>query len=86
MKLHYSHVTRWRGNWLCSENEFLALPRSLWPEQGKNQHGRLLCRKPEQKLDMEMEEVEDMQVCMVNGNWDFSVEENLFNEHIVRTI
>ena len=88
MKLHYSHVTRWWGNWLnCVWWKWaFSLPRSVWPERGKNQHGRLLRRKLEQKLGMELEEVEYMHAFMVDGNWDFSVEESLFNEHIVRTI
>ena len=40
--------------------------RSVWPERGKNQHGRLLCSKLEQTLNME--EVEHMDTsCMVDG-------------------
>ena len=69
MKLHYSHVTWWRGNWLnCVWWKWIfGFPRSVGTERGKNQHGRLLCSKLEQKLDME--EVEYMHACnsMVDG-------------------
>ena len=57
----------------------------VWSERGKNQHSRLLRSKVEQKLNME--EVVKMDSLMHGQwNWDFSVEESSFNEHIVMTI
>ena len=58
----------------------------VWPERGKNQHGRLLSSKLEQKLNTE--EVVKNGLLYMHGwrNWDFSVRKSLFNEHIVMTI
>ena len=50
---------------LCVAEVIFGLPRSVWPERGKNQLGRLLCSKLEQKLDME--EVDYMTVLLVGS-------------------